>query len=285
MPLNHEIVRRLGVSYWPVFLRHPVVKALLKRKKLRAFPFRTRLGRLVYDGDAANLIDYHVLTRGGFEPGLDRLFIDWSRYRGSGNDIFLDVGANSGLHTIQLSPYYGQVHAFEPYPPMFERLQHSVRINAINNVVLHQVALSNQNGEVLFRVPEPGNTGTGTMVEDDDVTDRGRIIRVQAATGDGFFDKDGSAVSAIKIDVEGREKLVLEGLQNRIRQDRPLLVFEVLRGGDAAVTSFSERLPDDYLMFLLKDIKRSRYAVEPWNGEAGDIVALSATAAKQFFGA
>ena len=78
MPLNQSIVRWLGVSRWPVFLRHPVIKLLLKRKRLGSFPFRVRLDELLYDGDAANLIDYHVLTRGGFEPGLDQLLADWS---------------------------------------------------------------------------------------------------------------------------------------------------------------------------------------------------------------
>lgn len=274
MPLNEMIVRWLGISRWPVALRHPAIKALLKRKRLRSFPFSVRLGDLLYEGDAANLIDYHVLTRGGFEPGLDQLLADWSRYRHAHDKVFVDVGANSGLHTIQASPFYRQVHAFEPYPPMFERLQHAIRTNGLTNVVAHRVALSDNDGEVLFRVPEPGNTGTGSIVGDGNVAEQKGLIRVQTAKGDGYLDGSVAEVGAIKIDVEGAETRVLDGLQRRIRKDRPLLVFEVLHGGAAVMAAFALRLPEDYVMFLLLHTKRRRYAVASWKGETGDIVAL-----------
>jgi hypothetical protein len=38
-------------------------------------------------------------------------------------------------------------------------------------------------------------------------------------------------------------------------------------------------------MFLLKDIKQRRYAVEPWSGQAGDVVALPSVQASAFLGA
>ncbi|MCB1774566.1 MAG: FkbM family methyltransferase [Gammaproteobacteria bacterium] len=273
MPLNQSIVRWLGVSRWPVFLRHPVIKLLLKRKRLGSFPFRVRLDELLYDGDAANLIDYHVLTRGGFEPGLDQLLADWSRYRGGQDKVFVDVGANSGLHTIQASRRFRQVHAFEPYPPMFEQLCHSIRINDLGNVVAHQVALSDAAGEVAFRPPVAGNPGTGSLVTDGHADAGEHTINVRAETGDTYLEPFDGEICAIKIDVEGAETRVLDGLGALIRRDRPLLVFEVLQGGVNIATSFAGRLPDDYVMWLLIDIKRKRYAAVPWQGEAGDVVA------------
>jgi FkbM family methyltransferase len=272
MPLNESLVRGLGISRWPVFLRHPAVKLLLKRKRLDSFPFRVKLGDLVYDGDAANLIDYHVLTRGGFEPGLDQLLADWSRHCQGRDRVFLDVGANSGLHTIQASRHFHQVHAFEPYPPMYERLGHSIRINQLGNVSAHPVALSDASGEVSFRVPLAGNTGTGCIVDQVTPGDQS-TIKVRSARGDDFLAQEKRPLSAIKIDVEGAELRVLDGLAALIARDRPLLVFEVLHGGADVVDSFAERLPDDYRMFLLQDIKRRRYAVDAWRGDAGDVVA------------
>jgi hypothetical protein len=69
---------------------------------------------------------------------------------------------------------------------------------------------------------------------------------------------------------------VLDGLAGLTGRDRPLLVFEVLHGGADIVDAFAARLPADYAMFLLQDIKRRQYAVAPWRGEAGDVVACAA---------
>jgi FkbM family methyltransferase len=166
---------------------------------------------------------------------------------------------------------------------MFERLQRSVRINGLKNVVAHRVALSDREGELAFRVPKPGNTGTGRLLDDQPGAAPESTISVSAAKGDRFLGAV-ATVSAIKIDVEGAELRVLNGLGERIHTDRPLLVFEVLQGGEAVMSSFAEQVPDDYRMFLLKDIKQARYAVAPWRGEAGDVLAIPAADAKRFLG-
>lgn len=61
-------------------------------------------------------------------------------------DTFIDVGANVGLYTLLALSVVGDngfVHAFEPNPSVAAMLRESLALNAADNVVVHEIGLSN----------------------------------------------------------------------------------------------------------------------------------------------
>lgn len=259
----------LHVTCWPAWARRFFVLTLLPRKKLIDLPFTIRFGPYRYSGNATNLIDYHMLSRGAFEPGLARLLQDWARLNPA--SIFLDVGANVGVHTLALAPIVKQIVAIEPFPPVADRLEATLAVNKISNVAVERVALSDHKGIVSFLAPDSGNLGVDRVVDD---TGAGDLLKLPQETGDDLLAKHSLPVGLVKIDVEGFELAVLGGLQQRLKKDRPLVVVEVLTTDKAHCQAIKDRFPPNYSFFRLKSARRTNYQTEPWTGESGDIVAI-----------
>lgn len=274
MFLPSFLIRSLRLGTWPPALRKPVVLGLIRRKSLTSLPFRTRYHGLVFDGDAANMIDYHVLSRGAFEPGLTALLGAWGKRHEPG--IFLDVGANVGVHTLSNAANFAKVIAVEPYPPVADRLRRALEINRIENVSVCGAALADAEGKTVFRIPIANNLGTGRIVQEGEGASSEDCVEVVLRTGDGLLADEKLPVSALKIDTEGAEARVLAGLGGRLRSDRPLVVFELLDAGEEAARTLTTLIPEDYRFFLMDGIKHPRPTLRPWAGGHGDIVAVPA---------
>jgi FkbM family methyltransferase len=84
-------------------------------------------------------------------------------------DRFLDIGANVGIYTLlgtlAVGPT-GSVDAFEPVPATLQRLRENLRLNAVQNVHVHEAAVGAEAGMVLFEIGNDamnhlaGETGT-----------------------------------------------------------------------------------------------------------------------------
>jgi FkbM family methyltransferase len=268
------LIRSLHLGSWPPAVRKPLVLGLIRRKSLTSLPFTTRYHGMVFEGDAANLIDYHVLSRGAFEPGLSALLGDWGKRHAAG--VFLDVGANVGIHTLANAANFAKIIAVEPFPPVANRLRRALEINRVSNVTLCEAALADAEGKTVFRIPIASNLGTGRIVSEGETASSTDCVEVPLRTGDGLLAGEKLPLSALKIDTEGAEARVLAGLGDRLRRDRPLVVFELLDPGEAAARKLTGLLPEDYRFFLLEGIKRRRATLRSWTGGHGDIVAVPA---------
>jgi FkbM family methyltransferase len=136
----------------------------------------------------------------------------------------VDVGANIGLYTLQLSKIARAVHAFEPNPMVRATLSAA----ELRNVKIYPVALSSRAGSSTFYIPlaEYGAIhGWGSLESGRcPSVDREYSVDVQTATLDSFELTD---VSFIKIDVEGHEMGVLEGARATLSENRPTVLIEV----------------------------------------------------------
>jgi FkbM family methyltransferase len=187
------------------------------------FEMDLRLGRL-------QKIFY--LKPGSYEPQTERFI----RQNVKPGMTVLDIGANTGYMTILLADVvraYGHVHSFEPMPANYELLRKNVDANGLNQVHLHNFALSDRNGEATLHI-DPGNDGGNTI---GNVTGEGwsghSVITVATEALDDFLGRAGiGKVDFIKIDVEGAESLVFAGARKLLSPpDAPLIVCEV---GDPA---------------------------------------------------
>jgi FkbM family methyltransferase len=136
----------------------------------------------------------------------------------------LDIGANIGLYSLLSAKRLdgsGVVHAFEPTPFVAKRLRDNVRLNHFQNVIVNQIALSDQAGTAKFYVHEEADCNSLGVVSSNS-------IEVQTMSLDEYV---GSAaiqrVDLIKIDVEGAEVKVLRGAHVLLsRADAPVMMLE-----------------------------------------------------------
>src|SRR5262249_32619494 len=77
--------------------------------------------------------------------------------------VALDVGSNIGYYTMLMGRLMrnGEVHAFEPWQPMYARLQRNVELNEFDQLFIHCMAVSDQDGEqTLYTPPDPNRHWT-----------------------------------------------------------------------------------------------------------------------------
>jgi tRNA G46 methylase TrmB len=106
----------------------------------RNIEFVTDFYGLRYRGISNNYIDVHVLYYGAFEKPMLHWLRDTVALLADEDLVFLDVGANTGQHTLFMSRLVSEVHAFEPYPPVLEKLRGAIDRNQLANVSVHAVA-------------------------------------------------------------------------------------------------------------------------------------------------
>jgi FkbM family methyltransferase len=133
------------------------------------------------------------------------------------DDVLYDIGANVGTYTCFAGQRLesGRVVAFEPHPSNVRRLRDNADRNGVEADV-RSVALSNTQGtDHLDLSGDNGAAGGGTH----SLTTDGNqgTIEVEVIEGDRLVD-DGEVPppSVLKIDVEGAEQLVLEGLSDTL---------------------------------------------------------------------
>jgi FkbM family methyltransferase len=182
-----------------------------------------------------------VLLTGAFEPAETAC----ARELAVEGSVAIDVGANIGMFTVPLALAVGaggRVLAVEPSPENVLRLVRNLELNALGNVEVHDVALAEEEGEVLLRLgADPAFHSTATIVRSRETDD---CTLVGACTLDGVWREAGSpVVSFLKIDTEGGELDVLKGGVELLRASRPSILIEAkgserLKQVDACLVPF-----------------------------------------------
>jgi FkbM family methyltransferase len=164
---------------------------------------------------------------------------------------FVDVGAHTGIYSLlacAASPAC-QVMAFEPHPLTYDRLNANIRANGFEGrCTAFQAAVGRSSGVARLRTPDDL-----TMCS---LSDSGDALEISVVALDELIPKDGRT-SLVKIDVEGHEYEVLEGMSAVIRDSRPAIFFECNPGGPAdAIEQFLRA--HGYSVFSLQTGKLSR---------------------------
>lgn len=144
----------------------------------------------------------------------------------SEGDWVLDVGANVGHYTVRLSELVGpqgRVLAFEPIPETFATLTSNLRSVPADNVSLINAAVSDRHELLSMSIPTFDNGATNYYRASIGSEHNAAIPVISLAIDDlDLADR----VTFVKIDVEGHERAVIDGMHNLIRRDRPILVLE-----------------------------------------------------------
>lgn len=179
------------------------------------------------------------LTHAGcFEPFQTEVVLNEARP----GDTVLDVGAHIGYYTLLLARAVGptgKVLAFEPDPLNFALLRRNVEMNGYANVELFNCAVSDRCGRAqLYRSTD--NAGDHRLHKSPEVRN---AVEVETVTMDEVFRDREVRTDFIKVDVQGSEGAVLEGMAGLLaRLSRVKMIVEFWPAGMARAGYGAERL-------------------------------------------
>ncbi len=183
---------------------------------------RTRRGFLLQI-DQADWLGRHVYVTGEYEPETSDVMEALLRP----GDTMVDIGANIGYFTLlaaQRVGASGSVHAFEPVNATRESLLANISLNHFKDrIQVHSEAVSNHSGELNFFVGPPDHRGTSSLRQLEHASE---TVTVPTAPLSELLPPD-TSVQLVKIDVEGAEYSVLEGMRPLLESQHPHLILEM----------------------------------------------------------
>lgn len=176
-----------------------------------------------------NYIDRKILVDGHYEPEQVAKFSTLAARMQAA--YFFDIGANIGVYTVQMSriPTIRTILSFEPMPANRSQLHANILLNGLSDTVeIYPYALSNTEGNAVFLQNKGNSTGRSRLKETNPhKLDEAKFeeVIVQTKKLDEISEIKNQKL-AIKIDVEGHELMVLEGMPGILKNNTCLLQIE-----------------------------------------------------------
>jgi len=193
-----------------------------------------------------------------YEPGTTRLFQEIVKP----GMMVVDIGAHVGYYTLlaaKLVGPTGKVYAFEPEQDNHAILLKNIELNRYDNVAAARMAVSDRRGSSTIYLTAL-DSGRHSMYRHG-LPERGSAP-VETTTVDSFLESEGwPRVDLIKIDVEGAEVDVLDGMPQLLEKSGQLkLIVEfnpaLLQSAGVAPLQFLGRLASPgWRVYLIDDAK------------------------------
>lgn len=225
-------------------LRHvPVLNRLLPSLVRRWHLWTGQRYRVSRVQDALWLLDVQehsgrrMATWGDFEAAqFEYLRAQMARLEAQ---VFLDIGAFAGYYSIRLAQWAPslEVHAFEPHPQNRAQLWANLYLNdLVGRVHVHPEALGAEHGEGQIRYSSLRNRGNAGLTLEGEGLAMSHPVAVVPL--DSVLDCEGLRI-AMKIDTEGYEGQVLQGMRHLLSRNQCVMQIECWDQNQAA---FRERL-------------------------------------------
>jgi FkbM family methyltransferase len=209
--------------------RYAMLRALADDAKCRRWlaslenPTKTRRGFRIFTLPGDLTSDW-IKLYGQHETGTEKFILDHL----TAGSTFLDIGANIGYFSL-LAAVTGKAKAvsFEPQRPIADLLLRSVAYHKMGDSVrVERLALSN--APATARMTScPENTGHSQLANVDDGAAQPYLVPV-GVLDEWLIENPVGPVSVCKIDTEGAELRVLQGMSRLLEREGPAIVVEVI---------------------------------------------------------
>ena len=196
-------------------------------------------GRLVFRATAISdqpiSVNGHrmvLATDGGYPPiamAMDRYEIETTRLFErvlTDRMVVVDVGAHAGYFSLTAARKVGprgRVYSFEPAPANYELLLRNIELNDYANIMPVNQALSDKVGPATLYLTELDSGRHSTYHHDLPIKE---TVAIETTTADAFLEAQGwPKVDLVKIDVEGAELDVLDGMAHLIEKSAALKII------------------------------------------------------------
>jgi FkbM family methyltransferase len=177
---------------------------------IASLPDGSKFNFLVHSG-FDRYISPRIRERGSWEPFETRIMYALLRP----GDVFIDIGANIGWHTVMSGLRVGgagRVFAFEPEGSNADLLERNVALNELKNVKVFRCALSERTGTSAL-------VKSATNMGDHRIAAGSTGLTVPVDTLDHLVASGGvdlARARIVKIDTQGAEAMVLRGAQHTL---------------------------------------------------------------------
>ncbi len=219
------VVKFVGWQFYKRLTKKFIDIQLVPGIKLRCYPDSRSASAVLYCG----LYDYHEMN----------FLLRYLRPE----DSFIDVGANVGVYTLLAASIIqsGSIHSFEALPKNYERLRENLKLNQLQQVHFHEIAVSDRRGQILL------NTAEGDSMPFITTQATEKTIRVSTDTLDHLLSDHPLETLALgKMDIEGAEIFAFKGATSLLRAKHPpIWILEILDS-----TSHAEYQKQNVVNFL-----------------------------------
>ncbi len=168
--------------------------------------------------------------------------------------VVLDIGANTGTYSLMACAANPNVlvHAFEPVARVASKARRNAALNPRFRAKVHEMAVGAASGTAMLSDPGGDNCYSASL-NPDFLSGEKSHYEVAVVTVDDFVAQEAlPTVDLVKIDVEGFEEFVIDGMAHTIHRHRPALMVEYLPRAREGLRKRIEALcENDYVLFHL----------------------------------
>lgn len=258
IPLTRAYIRYFPVAWGKAACWSRVVSPYLGWRRFTANA-RTSFGSLM-ECNVEDLIQRYIYYFGEWEPNLTR----WIARRLSPGDTFIDVGANVGYFSLLASSLVGasgKVVAIEASPDTFAKLQRNLGVNSASNVRAINIAASDREHTLTLFSAYAANSGMMSTNPDwADLYGFDPNCEIAAAPIASILNsREIQTARLVKIDVEGSEWSVIQGMLPMLHACRPDL--EIVTEINPSVLESRGQTPES-LIRTFQDLGFHCYSIE-----------------------
>lgn len=184
-------------------------------------------GFIVYYTRGMSLVE-KILHEKTYEPEVTWQILNYLKRKN--NKVFIDIGANIGLITLNVLHSFPdtKIFAFEPGPFQYDLFTKTIRKNDLTGKVVHyNLALSSKIGKSEFAIHDSKHS-SGDGFFDTGRAGKTNTITVNVDTLDNWWVENNKLeVDVIDIDAEGSEYWILQGAKDFLLKCRPVLILEI----------------------------------------------------------
>lgn len=158
------------------------------------------------------------------------------------SDVFYDIGAAQGVYSIVVAHIVGSVIAFEPVPTHTDIINRNISLNDKSDVIdAYSFVISDSSGE-----RKAGELGVG--MDDDEVVPAKSIDELLASGAT-------PPPTVMKIDVEGHERSVIEGMGRTLENEDLRVIYCELH------QPTGDSLDDTYLDGIIETLNTNGFEI------------------------
>ena len=215
-------------------------------------------------GDINEPMDKEIYLFGEYENEQIKFLI--KKIKKSNFEYFIDIGANSGVYSLIINKRFKniKIKSFEPVKKSINKFLLNLKQNPkLKNITVYKFGLSNKNSKLLMKSQIRDSYiqtgGFGVTTKNDELKNF-HTEKALFKIGDKVLNLKNKNI-VLKIDTEGHEEFVLEGLKKILNKNKILLQIEIYDQHFKRINTFLKKFKFIKINALSSDGKIDYYYV------------------------
>ena len=244
-------------------LKIPIFKRLIPSLGIRILKLFNKnrgyynINNIFFYLDFLDPVDRQIILNKEYEQ--DAVNFLESEMRSNFFSNFLDIGANSGYYSFYFANKFTdlKIQAFEPNEDAYNKFLKTILKNSFKNIEISNFGLSNINEKTkMITWFKHGIAKTNsTILDKSHDTKNSKIFETNLRIGDEVIDLSDKKI-LLKIDVEGHELSVLDGLKVLLNNNKCTILVEI---GDEKFEEVDKYLREKNFKIVFKSKYRLDY--------------------------